>query len=52
MVVDRYKHTRAILGPELFDNVQNAKLLIVGCVLISRLSPLDGLLTTRMRCDT
>ncbi|GAA5826743.1 hypothetical protein JCM11251_002876 [Rhodosporidiobolus azoricus] len=39
---DRYKHTRAILGPQLFDKVQNAKLLIVGaggigCELIKNL---------------
>ncbi|GAA6042460.1 hypothetical protein JCM8097_008469 [Rhodosporidiobolus ruineniae] len=42
MPVDRYKHTRAILGQDVFDKVANAKLLIVGaggigCELIKNL---------------
>ncbi|GAA5895351.1 hypothetical protein JCM6882_006228 [Rhodosporidiobolus microsporus] len=42
MPADRYRHTRAILGPALFDKVQNAQLLIVGaggigCELIKNL---------------
>ncbi|GAA5973061.1 hypothetical protein JCM11641_000393 [Rhodosporidiobolus odoratus] len=42
MPVDRYKHTRLLLGAELFDKVQNANLLIVGaggigCELIKNL---------------
>ena len=40
----RYKHTKAILGPDLFDKVSNARVLVVGaggigCELIKNMGP-------------